>query len=227
MRRRTWVSALLLAVVGLVPTAAIAREDGPVVTLSEDTDVLIGQEIDVTVEGMPGGSTVTISTCWVLPVTSPNDCDLTDFGEYDITVDGNGTGTDIYVLPAGPAPRCTEEGDCFIVVSHGIGPQSIAGGAGIIYAAEQPEQSTTTVPETTTTVAETTTTVAETTTTVEETTTTVEETTTTEADTTTTTEDPEEESDGISTGAIVVIVLLAVGAGLVGFFVARNRGAAE
>ena len=54
--RRTWVLALVVALVGLLPVVAAAQEDDlPVVTLSKDVDVLIGEEIEVTVDGMPGG----------------------------------------------------------------------------------------------------------------------------------------------------------------------------
>ena len=39
--RRTWVLALVVALVGLLPVVAAAQEDDlPVVTLSEDTGVL-------------------------------------------------------------------------------------------------------------------------------------------------------------------------------------------
>ncbi len=222
MRRRTWILALILGLAGLLPTAALAQEDDlPVVTLSQDADVLIGQELEVTVEGMPASSTVSISTCWALPVTAPGDCDLSDFGQFSITVGSDGSGTDAYVLPAGPAERCATEGECYVVVSHGIGPESISNGAPVTYAAEQPE------PTTTTTEAATTTTTAETTTTVEATTTTEAATTTTEATTTTTEAEDDEATGGISTGVIVVIALIAVAVGVVGFFVARNRGGAE
>ena len=54
--RRTWAVATAVMLLGVLPTAALAQEeDAPTVTLSQDVDLLIGQEIEVSVEGFPGG----------------------------------------------------------------------------------------------------------------------------------------------------------------------------
>jgi len=85
--RRIVVVAMTMAVVAIVPGAALAQEAAPTVTAEPAVGLFVGQEIEVSVEGMPASSTPTISVCWAVPVTGPGDCELTDFGLYSIETD--------------------------------------------------------------------------------------------------------------------------------------------
>lgn len=186
-------------VLTLAAVPAVAQDATPVVTVTPDVDVAAGDVVEVTVEGMPAEPTndITISTCFVFPVTGPNDCHLADFGEFVIeTTDGAGVGE--YTLPD-LADRCSDASDpCQIVVSHGIGASAAAGGAPIVYAAAE-------TPETTTTVADTTTT------------------TEAPAETTTTSVAPaDDEGSSSTTWIIIAIVAIAVIAGAVVLFL-RSR----
>jgi hypothetical protein len=156
--RRIVATVATTALAAIIPAVALAQEAAPTVTVEPAVDLFVGQEVEVSVEGMPASSAPTISVCWAVPVTGPGDCELTDFGLYSIQTDADGAGTGTYLLPAGPADRCAEEGACFIVASAGIGATAPHGGTPVVYAVEQPESTTTTAAPTTTTAPPTTTT---------------------------------------------------------------------
>jgi len=207
MKRSARTLVLFAAAIALftLVAPAFAQEAEPVVTVTPDEGVSAGDEVLVTVEGMPGDpvNSITISTCFTFPVAGPNDCHLADFGTYTIDVDGDGAGEGAYVMPD-LADKCGPEAaaPCQIVVSHGIGASAVAGAAPITYAAAE-------VPETTTTVAPTTTQAPDTTVPA----TTIAPTTTVAAD-----------DGGSNTGLIIVAILVIVGLAAGGIFWMRSRG---
>ena len=200
MRRSAWVMALLAAAIMMLVAVPAFGQEEPTAEAEPNMDLEAGQEILVSTTGMPVPPTndITISTCFVFPVAGPADCYLNDFGEYVIEVDETGAGEGVYVMPD-LADRCTDPANpCQIVVSHGIGPSSVAAGTPIMYAAsEEPTTTTTAAPETTTTTA-------------------APETTTTAAPATTTTTVAEEDGGNLLPIILIggVVVLAVVGVGL-------------
>ncbi|MGI9605767.1 MAG: neocarzinostatin apoprotein domain-containing protein [Acidimicrobiales bacterium] len=221
LRRITTALVLVLGVFGLMAAPAFAdhgqAHNGETAEISESEGLAQDDVVTVTGIGYAPGSTLTVVQCFIFPAAGPNDCELSNYGQFTGTVGDDGSASVDYSVNIVDG-RCDADTPCFIVISDGIGAAANAIGMEVTFAAAEVEETTTTTAApTTTTEAPTTTTEAPATTAAPAT-----DAPATTAVAAAATDDGDDDGGGAGLIIGIIVALVAVG-GLGAFLANRNK----
>ncbi len=146
------VSAIMLAGLVAVPTVTADHgggHNGETMEVSKSENIADGELVTVSLSSWLPGNTATIVTCYVFPVVTPVDCELSNYGQHTVEIAEDGTAS--YDYPVAHVPgRCDETTACYIVAGDGIGGPANYAAQEVTFAAQaasEPEPEPEPAPE--------------------------------------------------------------------------------